>query len=78
MQKKGTNTLLSLASDAMISRRSFNHGLFVAGLTAATWPFFGDAEASRRGFKVDYIVVGGGAGGARWRPVSRRRATRWR
>jgi choline dehydrogenase len=36
------------------------------------WPFFGDAEASRRGFKVvDYIVVGGGAGGG---PVAARLA----
>lgn len=72
MQKKGTNTPPSLASDVTISRRSFNRGLLVAGLTAATWPFFRDAEANRRRFKVvDYIVVGAGAGGG---PVAARLA----
>src|SRR5262245_47167967 len=72
MSKRDRNALFPAEAGALISRRSFNHGLLTAGLTAAVWPFFGDAEASRRGFKVvDYIVVGGGAGGG---PVAARLA----
>jgi choline dehydrogenase len=72
MKKKDMSIPVPDGLETPITRRSFNAGLLKVGLTAAMWPFVGDAEANRKRFKmVDYIVVGAGAGGG---PVAARLA----
>ncbi|QBQ55948.1 GMC family oxidoreductase [Nitrosococcus wardiae] len=79
MKSKDTNNRFPDDWDVKINRRSFNRGLFVAGLTAAVGPFFSTVDAAVSGRHsrhkrlgvVDYIVVGSGPGGG---PVAARLA----